>query len=125
MTKILSSPNCGNSPKMEFIKEFNIAFAEGNVAFITENVTDDIVWNIIGDQKIEGIKAFTAELEKMQSIKASELKLEQILSHGKEGAANGVMEMENGREYAFSDFYSFQSVKGKKIKGISSYCIEV
>jgi len=39
MTKIVSSPNCGNSPKMEFLKEFNIAFAKGNVEFITENVT--------------------------------------------------------------------------------------
>ena len=64
MTKIISSPNCGNSPKMEFIKQFNIAFAEGNVAFLTENVTDDIIWNITGDQKIEGIKAFTEELKK-------------------------------------------------------------
>lgn len=28
MTKIISSPNCGDSPKMEFIKQFNIAFAD-------------------------------------------------------------------------------------------------
>lgn len=69
MTKIISSPNCGNSPKMEFIKQFNIAFAEGNAAFLTENVTDNIVWNIIGDKKIEGIDAFALELEKMKSQK--------------------------------------------------------
>ncbi|OWW23366.1 DNA-binding protein [Zobellia sp. OII3] len=125
MTKIISSTNCGNSPKMEFIKQLNIAFAEGNVAFLTENVTDDIVWNIIGDQKIEGIEAFTAELEKMQAVKASELKLDQILSHGKEGAANGWMTMENGKQYGFSDFYVFQSAKGEKIKSITSYCLEV
>ena len=49
MTKIISSPDCGNSPKMELLKEFNIAFAKGDVKFITESVTDDIVWNIIGD----------------------------------------------------------------------------
>lgn len=125
MTKIISSPNCGNSPKMEFLKQFNIAFAEGHVAFLTENVTDDIVWNIIGDKKLEGIEAFTAELEKMQSVKASELKIDQILSHGKEGAANGMMIMENGKQYAFSDFYVFQSAKGEKIKAITSYCIKI
>jgi len=125
MTKIIASPNCSNSPKMEFLKQFNIAFAEGHVAFLTENVTDDIAWNIIGDRKIEGIKAFTAELEKMQSVKASELILNQILSHGKEGAVNGLMTMENGNRYAFSDFYIFQSTKGEKVKAITSYCIEV
>lgn len=125
MTKIISSPNCGNSPKMEFLKQFNIAFVERNVAFLTENVTDDIVWNMIGDKKLEGIKAFTEELEKMQSVKASKLILNQILSHGKEGAANGVMTMENGKQYAFSDFYMFQSAKGEKLKAITSYCLEV
>ncbi|MAU70776.1 MAG: DNA-binding protein [Pseudozobellia sp.] len=123
MTKVISSPNCGNSPKMEFIKQFNIAFAEGNITFLTKSVTDDILWNIIGDKKIEGIEAFREELEKTQSVKASELTLYQILSHGKEGAANGVMTMENGNEYAFSDFYIFQSAKGEKIKVITSYCV--
>lgn len=125
MTKIISSPNCGNSPKMEFLKQFNIAFAEGNIAYLTNHVIDDIVWNIIGDKKIEGIEAFREELEKMQSAKASELVLDQILTHGKEGAANGLMSMENGKQYAFSDFYIFQSAKGEKVKAITSYCIEV
>lgn len=125
MTKIIFSSNCGNSPKMEFLKQLNIAYAEGNAAFLMENVTDDIVWNIIGDKKIKGIEAFTEELEKMKSVKASELILDQILSHGKEGAANGVMIMENGKQYAFSDFYVFQSAKGEKIKAITSYCIKL
>ncbi|WP_067151451.1 nuclear transport factor 2 family protein [Pseudotamlana agarivorans] len=125
MTRIIASPNCGNSPKMEFIKRFNIAFAKGDVAFLTENVTDDIVWNRIGDKKLEGIKAFIEELEKMQSVKVAELRIDQILSHGKEGAANGMMKMQNGKQYAFSDFYVFQSAKGEKIKTITSYCIKL
>tara|TARA_R110002050_G_scaffold34230_1_gene86573 strand:+ start:13719 stop:14051 length:333 start_codon:yes stop_codon:yes gene_type:complete len=110
---------------MEFIKQFNIAFAKWNATFLTNNVTDDIVWNIIGDKKIVGIEAFTEELEKMQSLQTSELIIDQILSHGKEGAANGVMIMENGNQYAFSDFYIFQGAKGEKIKAITSYCIEI
>lgn len=105
MTKIISSPNCGNSPKMEFLKEFNIAFAKGDVALITESVTDDIVWNINGDKKIEGKEKFTVGLEKMKSEKVSELVLEQILSHGKEGAVSGIMKMQDGKRYAFSDLY--------------------
>jgi len=125
MTKIVSSPNCGNSLKMEFIKQFNVAFAEGNIEFLSANVTDDIAWNIIGDKRIEGIKQFTAELEKMKSEEVAELVLEQILSHGKEGAANGTLKMQDGRQYAFSDFYGFQGAKGNKIKTMSSYCIEI
>ncbi|EON78701.1 hypothetical protein ADIS_0808 [Lunatimonas lonarensis] len=125
MTKIISSPNCGNSPKMEFLKEFNIAFAEGKVEFIIESVTDDIVWDIIGDKKIEGKERFTKELEKMKSEKAIELIIDQILSHGKEGASNGIMKMQNGKQYAFSDFYIFKNTKSNILKSITSYVIEI
>ena len=125
MTKIISSPNCGNSPKMEFLKEFNIAFAEGNVKFLTESVTNEIIWNIIGDRKIEGSENFAKELEKMKEQKTTELILDQILSHGKEGAANGIIKIQNGKKYAFSDFYTFNNTKGKKLKSITSYLIEI
>lgn len=125
MTKIISSPNCGNSPKMEFLKEFNIAFAEGNVKFLTESVTDEIIWNIIGDREIEGSENFAKELEKMKEQKTTELILDQILSHGKEGAANGIIKIQNGKKYAFSDFYTFNNTKGKKLKSITSYLIEI
>ena len=125
MIKIISSPNCGNSPKMEFLKKFNIAFAKGNVEFITESVTDEVVWNIIGDRKIEGKEKFTEELEKMKSEKVTELIIDQILSHGKEGATNGIIKMHNGKKYAFSDFYKFKGAKGAKIESITSYVIGI
>jgi len=110
---------------MEFLKQFNIAFAKGDVAFITESVTDDIVWNIIGDKKIEGKEKFTVELEIIKSEKVSKLVLEQILSHGKEGAASGIMKMQDGKKYAFSELYVFQGAKGTKIKSMTSYIIGI
>lgn len=125
MVKVVSSPNCGNSPKMEFLKNFNIAFAQGNVEYLKEHVTDDIFWLITGEREIEGITAFAEALEEMKSTKVKELTLSQILSHGKEGAANGIITLNTGKKYAFSDFYRFQSAKGNKIKSITSYSIEV
>lgn len=125
MTKIISNPNCGNSPKMEFLKQFNIAFAQGNVEFLRESVTDEIDWNLVGDRIIEGHTNFIKELEKMKSVKASELIIDQILSHGKGGAANGIIKMQNGKQYAFSDFYIFSDAKGTKIKTITSYVIQI
>ena len=125
MTKVISSPNCGNSPKMEFLKEFNIAIAKGNVEFITESVTDEVVWNIIGNKKIEGKEKFKEELEIMKSEKVKELIIDQILSHGKEGASNGIMKMQNGKKYAYSDFYKFKGAKGAKIESITSYVIGI
>ncbi len=110
---------------MEFLKKFNIAFAKGEVKFITGSVTDEIVWNIIGDKNIEGKEKFTEELEKMKSEKVAELTIDQILSHGKEGATNGIMKMQNGKKYAFSDFYKFKGAKAEKIQSITSYVIGI
>lgn len=53
---------------MEFLKDFNIAFAKGNLEIIADSVTDDIVWNIIGDRKIEGKENFMQELEKIYFV---------------------------------------------------------
>lgn len=125
MAKIISSTNCGNSPKMTFLKEFNIAFAKNNLDFIIENVTDEIVWNIIGDRKIEGREDFMDELKKMKSEKTTELFIDQILSHGKTGASNGIIKRQNGKKYAFSNFYVFQNTKSTQLKSITSYVIEI
>ena len=32
-----------NSPKREFLKDWNIAFAEGNSTFILDSVSDDVI----------------------------------------------------------------------------------
>ena len=125
MTKITVSSDCGNAPKKEFLKVINIAFAKGNSDFLAESVTDKIVWNIIGDKKIEGKEKFTEELKKMEKEKASELILDRILTHGKEGAVSGIIKMQNGKKYAFSDFYEFSGAKGTKVKSITSYVIGI
>ncbi len=125
MVKITSSPNCGNSPKMGFLKAFNIALANGNRDFILESVSEEIVWDIVGDKKITGKENFESELPSLKTNKVTELVLHQILSHGKEGAVNGMMKMQNGKQYAFSDFYQFSSAKGKIIKAMTSYIIEI
>ncbi|EAZ80180.1 nuclear transport factor 2 family protein [Algoriphagus machipongonensis] len=123
MAKIISSPDCGNSPKMAFLKEFNIAFVEGEIPFLVDSVTEDIVWNLVGDKEIKGKENFAQELENMKTEKVLELKIEQILSHGKEGAIHGILKMQSGKKYAFSDFYRFKGAKGDKIKSITSYVI--
>ncbi|PIE47440.1 MAG: DNA-binding protein [Gammaproteobacteria bacterium] len=126
MTKITSNPDCGNSPKMEFLKKFNIAFATGDIEFMIDSVSDDIVWEIIGDRKIEGKEKFTQYLEEIKSIETDELVIDHILSHGKEeGAASGIMKTKGGKKYAFADFYTFSGAKGATIKSFTSYVIEL
>ncbi|MCC2606778.1 nuclear transport factor 2 family protein [Planctobacterium marinum] len=124
MTKIVSTPNCGNSPKMALLTQFNIAFAKADIEFLTEHVTDDIEWNIMGDRHLVGKSQFIEQLEKLKCENVAELTLCQVLSHGKEGAANGILKMPDGQQYSFADFYRFHGAKNVKIKAITSYCIK-
>ncbi len=125
MTKITVKPDCGNAPKKELLKQLNIAFAKGNSDFLKEIISDDIEWDIMGDQKISSKKQFIRKLETLKSEKVSELILDRILTHGKEGAANGIIKMENGKKYAFSDFYEFTGAKGTKVRSITSYIVRI
>tara|TARA_R110002096_G_scaffold134785_4_gene286073 strand:+ start:420 stop:809 length:390 start_codon:yes stop_codon:yes gene_type:complete len=125
MLKITIPIDCGNSPKMEFLKQFNIAFAESNTSFLLESVVDDITWNILGDRLINGKTEFSAELDRMKSEAPTELIIEKIITHGKLGAVNGIMKMPNEKSYAFSDIYEFSTAKGSKIATITSYVIAV
>lgn len=122
--KITTLADCGNSPKGTFLRDFNIAFAKGNADFIIESVTDDILWVMHGDKTVEGIEAFTKEINMMKEYKADELKLNSIITHGREGAVNGEIKM-GGKVYVFCDIYTFKSSSGNAIKSMQSYVIEV
>lgn len=124
MTKINIPFDCGNSPKREFIKQFNIAFAKGNEAFIIDHVSDDIIWTMHGDKKIEGKEAFSNEILKMKENVADKMTLHSIITHGKEGSANGEIMMDS-KTYAFCDVYHFTNTTSKIIKKIDSYVISI
>lgn len=123
--KINVEADCGNAPKKEFLKDVNIAFAKGNSEFLTKSVTDKIIWDKVGDIKIEGIKKFSEELNRGNDQEVSELTLDRILTHGREGAVSGTIKLQNGKKIAFSDFYKFSGAKGDKIKSIVSYVIKL
>lgn len=125
MIKISVKSGCENAPKKEFLKTINIAFAKGNSDFLIDCVTDNMTWNIIGDKKIEGKDEFAKVLETMKAKKVSELILDSVLTHGKEGAVSGAIIMQNGEHYGFSDFYEFSGAKASKIKSITSYVIKI
>ena len=115
MVKITISADCGNSPRKLFLKDFNVALAEGNAGLIQENVADDVTWAFVGG------KIWLGKAEVLKQVvnkRAAELTLFNIITHGKEAAANG-------EKTAFCDVYSFQKATGNTIKSIMSYVIAV
>ncbi|MBU2916240.1 nuclear transport factor 2 family protein [Reichenbachiella agariperforans] len=123
MTKITVTPDCGNAPKKGFLKDFNIAFAKGDVDFIIEHVSDDIRWEIYGDQSIQGKEQFSKAINAMKNYVADEVIIHTIITHGKEASLQGEMKMTD-KTYAFCDVYRFASAGSSIIKEMHSYVIE-
>ncbi|WP_420577664.1 nuclear transport factor 2 family protein [Ekhidna sp.] len=122
MTKITIKADCGNSPKKEFLKDFNVAFATGNAEFIIDNVSDDIRWYMYGDREFEGKADFAKEINIMKDYVADEVIVHSIVTHGAEAALNGEIKM-SGKTYAFCDMYQFTSAGSNTIKEMRSYVI--
>ena len=126
MVKITVEANCGNSPKAELIRDMNIAFAEGDSKFILDNMADDIHWELVGVEIIEGKIAAIDALDKMLDDSTEELVIQNVITHGDVGSINGTMKFDEGMEFGFCDVYTFTShAKDAKIKSITSYIVEI
>lgn len=115
--------DCENSPKKKLIAELTALFSSYSIPQVMEFMAEDVVWTLVGDQPISGKKNFEAALQKMSDLKAKELTIHQIITHGKEAAVSGEMVMEDGSAYGFSDFYVFTSAGSSKVKSIRSYVV--
>jgi hypothetical protein len=125
MTKIIIGEDCRNSPKNLFVQKLTIVFAKGDSKYILGNLTDDIRWNIVGDELIQGKENFAKALEQRKAGKAAQLTVQHISTYGKSGAANGTIKFKNGKIRAFCDVYEFKDTKGSSVKGITSHVIEI
>jgi hypothetical protein len=125
MTKIIVSEDCGNSPKNIFLEKLTAAFAKRDIKYILGNVTDDIRWNIVGDTLIESKDNLAEALERMKNEQVAELTIRHITTHGKVGAVDGTLVLEDGKTRAFCDVYEFNGAKATAVKEITSYVIDI
>ena len=106
------------------LRDLNIAFAHSDVEAILDHLTDDIRWQIIGEADLRGKEAVRAALKAMKDTATSGLIINSIITHGPEGAVNGVITTEQGGSFSFCDVYRFASASGKKFKSMTSYVID-
>lgn len=124
MAKINVQPDCGNSPKKQFLKELNIAFATGDLSYVTEHIPDEIEWEIIGKKKLSGKENYLKELKEHKLWKVEELDIESIITHGNEASASGRIITTDQNRFAFCDVYKFKGFGNTKIKSITTFLIQ-
>jgi hypothetical protein len=125
MTRVITSKDCGNSPKNIFLQKLTVAFARDNTRRRLGSVSDDIRWDIVGKQSLQGTQAFARALARVAEEQAAVLTIHQIASHGRAGAVNGTLKMKDGSTRAFCDVYEFANAKGDRVKEITSYIITI
>lgn len=126
MAKITVQTDCGNAPKKAFIRDFEVAFPRKSREVILDSIADDIHWEMIGDQVIDGKAEVIKMIDTMLDGSYKELTIETIITHGDTGSANGMMVFEDGSTFGFSDVFKFSSNgKDAKIKKLQSYLVEI
>ena len=126
MTKVICDLNCGNSPRAALLRDFNVAFAKGDLDAMLSILDDNIVWEMMGHKTFEGKAAVTEMLKGiMGQGESDEYELLSIITHGAEAACKGTVRSSDGSMIAFADFYRFVSASKNGIKRIVSYAIDL
>jgi limonene-1,2-epoxide hydrolase len=119
--KVQAPADASSAPRKQFLVDFNKAFAESNVDYIISHVSEDVVWEMVGDKKVQGKEEMRAELESMAEWVPDALTIHSVITHGREGAANGELSFPEDEKVAFCDVYKFADDVGNTIQYMRSY----
>lgn len=125
MTELVVEEDCGNAPKKQKLKEFYTELAAGDVEAILSRLTDDVRWTIVGEVSHDGKEAVEGYLEQILAAEYEEIHVDNIITHGYSGAANGTTTSSDGDMYGFCEVFTFDSpTNTADIEAIDSYVIE-
>lgn len=119
MTTIKQSRDCGNSPKNRFAEQIAIALETGDTGFLTDVLDEGVTWEVASGE-ISGCEQVLAQVKKVQKPKG--LSIDHVVTHGKAGAVNGVLEFDSaGRARRFCHVLTFTNAKCQTLRRITSF----
>ncbi len=119
-----------NSPKAQFVSEFNSWFMTEDNEKILSVLAPDIQWEMVGENAISGIEAvkdsFLPRGESPDYPSMETMVVEGIITHGREAVSYGNMTMTDGSRYKFTDILELKDLSKKPmIKKITSFVIKI
>jgi ketosteroid isomerase-like protein len=112
----------------QFFAKVNQAFIEGDIDFLADHVTDDVVWTMYGNKTV-GREAFMDCVKEMGmgNDTSVELTIEKLIAGGNEVALKGkvLANTETGKEkvYTYCDVYEMDG--SGKIKELTSFILDM
>lgn len=102
------------------LQDLTIALSRADFLRIRERVSEDILWTVPGRKPVNGVDAFCKAITRHGL--ATSLDIQHVISHGKAGAIDGVVQFGNKRR-AFCHVFEFSSAKGGRVKSITTYSL--
>jgi hypothetical protein len=121
MPKIVKTKDCGNSPKNLLVQSLAIAIETANATAFSRCVAPDVIWALPGRKSFSGKAACLAYLKSRLSASPKQISVRRAVSHGRAGAADGVIIPKSGFANSFCHVVDFASLKGDRISSISSF----
>ncbi|MEV6719461.1 nuclear transport factor 2 family protein [Streptomyces xanthochromogenes] len=122
MVTVRATPDCGNAPRKEVLRDFVIAMAEADGETLAGMVGEGVEWHLVGEAVLRGraaVRAWAAGLPV-----AREITFGAVITHGREAGVDGTTEAADGRRYAFCHVLRFAgAARTAKIAEIRSYVL--
>lgn len=116
--------SCGNAPRRAILRDFTISLYAKQMHELTEMLNDDVQWHLIGSQVLTGAEQVRGWVTEEPAV--VKLTIHTIITHGREGGVDGVIERADGTAAGFCHVIAFAgATKTAKIKEIRSYAIAI
>lgn len=113
--------DCGNAPRIGIVSEFVVAWASGEAESVSEWLTDEARWTLIGGETYSGADAAT---DVGPPFSPDHVEVISVITHGRLASCDGYLEAA-GQRLDFSHVLRFASTsKTAKVAEVRSYCIE-
>lgn len=115
--------------RMEFFRKFNEAFFKGDQDFISDHVTEDVTWSIVGTEPVKGKQGLLDAAFGIADFNNMEYDIESVICSNGEAAVKGVSkrhdEEGNVRNFCYCDMYRLDEGNPVKVKSIITFVIEL
>lgn len=124
MVVMTEASGCGNAPRHQVIRDLVLALAEVDEPRLNELLAEKVHWEIPGAESTEGLAGLTSRLVEQSEVE--QITLNSIITHGREGGADGVLDFRDGSRLAFCHMLKFASTaKTAKVTLMRSYLIDL
>ena len=114
------------SERQQVVERYIEGFRQGDRRMILDCLTDDVEWNLLGWQSLQGKEQFAGEIQNDAFVGTPQLTIERMVEEDEVvvafGAGRGRLRAGGELEFVFSDAFFFE---GDRIRRLDTYQVNL